>query len=347
MSDENNSPFMGFLERHDQETWWSVVHNLAPSMHEVDRDATKIWFHFWPLWLHGMVVEADANPRLLEELEFKGNARLSEQIDSSHHFIYGHRYWPQVKVAISAHAASQTAPESLDLTDQIRAVAAQVAGEVKVDQALLLGIASIGFMTLQQVGSESFDAAPGKLHISDWAVRRSPQSILAARAKNDTGGLLGWLKGLKRDYTITFNEGFKAAKFQLIEGVHLTQASMTDQADHPYVDGRCVPGDGPLPTECRSAACGTCWVGVIGGNEHLSAVNPLERRRLTRFGYTDTDEARPLIRLACKARATGNVTVVVPPWNAIAGNYLEGRQIAIGGYASSPDEEVIFKPRRH
>ena len=37
------------------------------------------------------------------------------------------------------------------------------------------------------------------------------------------------------------------------------------------------------------------------------------RRRLTRFGYTDTDEARPLIRLACKAQASGNVSVVVPP----------------------------------
>ena len=122
---------------------------------------------------------------------------------------------------------------------------------------------------------------------------------------------------------------------------------MTDQADHPYANIRCAPGDGPLPTECRSAACGTCWVGILGGNDRLSPVNPLERRRIARFGYIDTDEARPVIRLACKAKASGNVSVVVPPWNAVAGRYLEGRQIAVGGHSSSPDEETVFRPRRH
>jgi ferredoxin len=108
-----------------------------------------------------------------------------------------------------------------------------------------------------------------------------------------------------------------------------------------------VPGDGPLPTECRSAACGTCWIGVLGGNERLSPMQPLERRRLARFGYIDTDEARPIIRLACKAHAHGNATLAVPPWNAIAGNYLQGKKIAIGGHAASAEEEAVAKPRRH
>ena len=261
--------------------------------------------------------------------------------------LYGHRYWPQVKVAVAEHAASQGAPESLDLTDQIRSVAAQVAASTKVDESLLIGITAIGFMTLQQVGADAFKAAEGKLHISDWARKRSPQSALSNRAKDDGGGLLAYLKGLKKDYTITFNEGFKTAKFKLIEGVQLTQASMIDQADHPYADSRCEPGDGPLPTECRSAACGTCWIGVLGGNNRLSAVNPLEQRRIARFGYIDTEEARPLIRLACKAHATGNVTVVVPSWNAVAGNYLQGKDIAIGGHAATPDEQPVVEPRRH
>ncbi|HEX9698255.1 MAG TPA: hypothetical protein VGD06_02245 [Acidobacteriota bacterium] len=346
-SDAKSSPFLAFLGRHDQNAWWSAVHNLAPSIHEVDRDATRIWFYFWPLWLRQMLQEAAFDPRLLEELEFKGNARLEEQIDNSHAFVYGHRYWPQVKAAVAEHAASQAAPESLDLTDQIRAVARRVAAESRVDESLLLGITAIAFMTLQQVGPEAFAAAPGKLQISDWARRRSPERVLKDRARNDGGGLLGWLKGLKRDYTITFHEGFKTGKFQLIEGVQLTQASMTDQADHPYADSRCVPGEGPIPTECRSAACGTCWIGVLGGNERLSPVQPLEGRRVKRFGYVDTDEARPIIRLACKARASGNVTIAIPPWNAIAGRYLEGKRIAIGGHAASPDEEILSQPRRH
>lgn len=347
MSSENSTPFMGFLSRHDQDAWWSTVQNLAPSIHEVDRDAVKIWFYFWPLWLRQMVDDAEADPALLDKLEFKGSARLEEHIGSSHAFVYGHRYWPQVKAAVHEHAASQTAPESLDLADQIRTIATEVAGAAKVDVSLVVGITAIGLMTLRQVGSEAFDAAEGKLHISGWAGRRSPQKIIADRARNDGGGIVGYFKGLKREYTIRFNEGFKNATFKLIHGVQLTQASMSDQADHPYADSRCVPGDGPLPTECRSAACGTCWVGVLGGNDRLSAVNPLERRRLARFGYIDTDESRPLIRLACKAQAIGNVTVVVPTWNAVAGRYLEGKPIAIGGHASQAGEEAIAKPRRH
>lgn len=347
MSGESVSPFTGFLNKHDQDAWWAVVHKLTPSIHEVDRNATHIWFYFWPLWLRGMVREAQDNAKLFEELEVNGNPDLAAQIDSSHAFVYGHRWWPQVKEAVVRHAASQSAPESLDLSDQIRTVAKAVAAHVKVDESLLIGITAIGFMTLQQVGPEALAAAEGKLSISDWARRKSPQRVLADRARNDGGGLLGWLKGLKRDFTITFNEGFKTGRFKLIEGVHITQASMTDQSEHPYADSRCVPGDGPIPTECRSAACGTCWVGVLGGNERLSPMQPLERRRLARFGYIDTEEARPIIRLACKAHAHGNATLAVPRWNAIAGNYLLGKKIAIGGHAATPDEETISKPRRH
>ncbi len=347
MSSEKSNPFMSFLSLHDQDAWWSTVHNLAPAIHDVDRDAVKIWFHFWPLWVRKMVRDAETNPRLFEELDFNGNARLEEHIDSSHVFVYGHRYWPEVKAAASEHASLQTAPESLDLADQIRTIAAQVAGTAKVDLSLLLGITAIGLMTLRQVGPEAFDAAEGKIHISKWARRRSPQKILTDRAKNDGGGLLDYLKGLRREYTIRFNEGFRSATFKLIHGVQLTQASTIGQADYPYADSRCLPGDGPIPTQCRSAACGTCWVGILGGNDRLSAVNPLERRRIARFGYIDTDEARPLIRLACKAQATGNVTIVIPTWNAVAGRYLEGKQIAIGGHAAALDEEAVAKPRRH
>lgn len=345
MSNEENSPFIAFLSNHDQDAWWSAVQNLP--MHAVDRDATRIWFHFWPLWLRDMLAAAESAPQLLREVDMKGNPRLDEQVDSSHTFVYGHRYWPQVKRAIADRASSETAPESLDLNDQIRGVARDVSGEVKADASLLCGITAIGFMTLKQVGLEAFKAAPGDVHISGWARKKSPHSVLRDRAKNTGGGLLGFLKGLKQDYTIRFDEGFKGATFKLIEGQELTQASMTDQADHPYADSRCMPGDGPIPTECRSAACGTCWFGVLGGNERLSQVNPLEGRRVKRFGYIDTDEARPLIRLACKAKATGNVTVAVPPWSAVAGRWLEGKKSAVGGSSATSDEETVQKPRRH
>ena len=37
------------------------------------------------------------------------------------------------------------------------------------------------------------------------------------------------------------------------------------------------------------------------------------------FGYDQTDSDNPLIRLACQAKAYGNVTLVIPPWNAVFG----------------------------
>jgi hypothetical protein len=37
------------------------------------------------------------------------------------------------------------------------------------------------------------------------------------------------------------------------------------------------------------------------------------------FGYINSTEARPVIRLACMALASGNVTIVIPPWNGFVG----------------------------
>jgi hypothetical protein len=37
------------------------------------------------------------------------------------------------------------------------------------------------------------------------------------------------------------------------------------------------------------------------------------------FGYIDTPDERPVIRLACQARVSGAVSIVIPPWNGIIG----------------------------
>jgi hypothetical protein len=42
-----------------------------------------------------------------------------------------------------------------------------------------------------------------------------------------------------------------------------------------------------------------------------------ERRRMKVFGYLDSAEERPLIRLACQAKAHGAVSIVIPPWNGV------------------------------
>ena len=81
--------------------------------------------------------------------------------------------------------------------------------------------------------------------------------------------------------------------------------------------------EGPIPVECRSASCGTCWVGVLGGAEKLSDVAVREGKQIKEFGYIDTTEPKPLIRLACQAKTYGAVSIVIPPWNAVFGKYLK------------------------
>ena len=79
-----------------------------------------------------------------------------------------------------------------------------------------------------------------------------------------------------------------------------------------------------MPVECLSASCGTCWVGVLGGQEKLSEVAPRERRSMKVFGYNQPDDEKPFLRLSCQAKAFGNATIVIPPWNAVFGKKVRG-----------------------
>jgi ferredoxin len=347
MSNNEQRSLKEFLSRHDEPAWLAALSRLSPSIHEVDRDATRIWFAFWPLWLSDALQQTESIDKLVRALDLKGEYRLRDQIDSSHVFLYGHRYWPEVKSAV-VELDKGGFSEDVSLDALIEQVATGVATANGGDVSLYLGITAVALMTLQQVGSEAIAAAPGRVQLSASSLRRTPTQIIAARAKNDGKGLAGLFKGIRREYTITFDENVRSAKFKLIGGLEMTTASMIDPRDHSeYADSRCRPGDGPIPTECRSGACGTCWVGVLGGNERLSDVSPLEARRMKRFGYIESDDHRPVIRLACKAQASGNVTVVVPPWSGVFGNYLQDKEAGIGGSAASPDEEHMADPRRH
>jgi len=310
--------FEAFLNRHDDNAWREIVHTLLPSIHEVDRTATQIWFYFFPLALLRALQQAGDPEQLARKLSLSGKFLLRDQVDGSHAFLYGHRYWPQVKTAVSELAASTNAPASLDLATQISGVAASVASRIKVDASLVTGITAVAFMTLQQVGAAVFKSAPGAVrNLSD----KTPEQILRDRARDDRQPFLTSLFNPDKIFSINFDERDPAAKFKLINTQHLTTAAANDKRDHHSRDPRCVIGEGPIPVECRSAACGTCWVGVLGGSEKLSEVAALEWRKIAEFGYIDTDEPRPLIRLACQAQAYGNVTIVIPPWNGVFGKF--------------------------
>jgi ferredoxin len=146
----------------------------------------------------------------------------------------------------------------------------------------------------------------------------SPHQVLGARARDDWQGILGFARGLRKQWSVTFDEADPGARFALIDGQEIATAAQTDKRDYHSRDARCTPHEGPIPVECGAASCGTCWVGVLGGSEKLSPVNERdERTRMRVFGYLDSTEERPLIRLACQARAHGAVSIVIPPWNGV------------------------------
>lgn len=321
MRAENEALFLAFLNRHDDEAWSAILDRLAPAIHEVDRNATRIWHHFFPLALQRVLSNASDLPALVRKLFLDGNYLLNTQIDSSHGFLYGHRYWPDVKRAVLDYVASESPPPSLDLATQIQDVAARVAKQVGRDVSVIVGITAVAFMTLQQVGVEAFRSSPGTVTLSPRFHEKPPEEIVRARNRPERHSLKEVLSG-RKFYTVTFDERLDDATFRVIHSQELTTGAYRDKPYYTWHDPRCKEGEGPIPVQCRSASCGTCWVGVLAGAENLSPVGRLEAMRMKAFGYIETDDPQPLIRLACQAQAYGRVSIVIPPWNGIVGKYL-------------------------
>jgi ferredoxin len=334
--------FQSFLKQHDAAAWQRTIETLRAAIHEVDRNATQIWFHFFPLELAEAIAETDDLAQLVLTLRLEGNFRLADQVDSSHWFLYGHRHWPQVKAAIVERAESRAAPLSLDLAAVVREIAANVVRRVLEGKTrptsvdLVLGIAAVGLMTLQQVGLAAFrlDGSEGPTsrlrqgygaqQAGHDAQNKTPDQIVAARKKSDSQGIAGMFRGIRAQYTVTFDERQRDARFTVINQQHLTTASANDTRDYSNELRGTV--EGPIPAQCRTASCGTCWVGILGGIENLSEVDAHEKKRMKEFGYIDTPEPKPVIRLACQALASGNVTIVIPPWNGFIGKRKGSRE---------------------
>jgi ferredoxin len=319
------TPLERLLLKTDEEVWSATLTVLLRSIHEVDRAATEIWFAFYPLGLFRALQESPAPDQLTQRLLLQGRFYLKDQIDSSHTFLYGHRYWPKVKRAVEEHAASYSGEDNLQLADQILMVAHSVAKAAKVDDSLVVGICAVGFMTLTQVGLAAFKASPGTMLLDSKHAKRSAEQILRDRAKDDSQGLLGFLRTVNKRWTVTYDENDDAATYKLNNMQDLAWGAADDRTRNwREIDPRRI--EGPIPVECRSASCGTCWVGVLGGTEKLSPVAAREGKKIKEFGYIDTTEAQPVIRLACQAQAQGAVSIVIPPWNGVFGKYLNARK---------------------
>ena len=312
--------FLAFLAQHDDQAWHRAVDRLQAAMHPVDRDATRAWFHLYPLRLQRALDGAGDPVALARHLRLAGRWRLADQRDTSHHFLFGHRYWPEVGDTLRRFAGGPVAPGSLDLAAQVQEVARLVAASLRVEVSWVVGITAIALRTLQQVGL----AESGGARVQHPQLRGEdhPDRIVRRRERDGAPRWFGFLRGGRRRWAVTFDERQPVRSFPLIDSQHLTTAAALDARDYRSVDRRC--SEGPIPVQCRSCSCGTCWVGVISGKEHLSPVDAREHTTIGALGYIATDESRPIVRLACMAQASGPVTIVIPPWNGQIGARLAG-----------------------
>lgn len=314
--------FESFLNKFNEKQWLGVLTSILPEIHEVDRNAAQIWFRFYPLELFRYLQSAEDREKAIQQFVMQGDYELKSQIDSSHRFLYGHRFWKETKAAIVKHAESFTG-ENGDLANEIRAIAQNAATDAKTTADLTLGITAVGLMTLVQVGLDAFKASTGTVSIDPRMKNQSPNKIVEERAKDDSQGILGFLKTVNKEWTVKYIDDTDSGKFKLMSDEEIASGAARDQSKN-WVERDFRRGEGVIPVECRSAACGTCWVGVIGGAEKLSDVAPRERKQMKIFGYNQGGEARPIMRLACQARAEGAVSIVIPPWNGVFGKKIYG-----------------------
>src|SRR5438270_449206 len=80
--------------------------------------------------------KAEGRTRLAQELLMQGKWFLKDQVDSSHTFLYGHRFWPEVKRAVTRAAESKEPHASHTLAGVVREVAHAVAAERGTDESL-------------------------------------------------------------------------------------------------------------------------------------------------------------------------------------------------------------------
>ena len=312
--------FTESLRKFSETDWLAAVGAIVPDIHEVDRNAAQIWFRFHPLALRQFLETVEDREKAERKLAMQGDFDLKDQIDSSHDFLYGHRFWGETKIAVEQLAADFNGAK-IELKSLFEQIAQKVSEKTKADKSLTLGIAAAGLMTLNQVGFEAFKNATGTSKQPSGLMTKSPDQIVAERAKDDSQGIFGFLKTVNKKYTVVWQDAKGAGEFPLTSGAELATASALEQTQNwKQRDERCW--EGVIPVECRSASCGTCWIGILEGEEKLSEVQRLERKQMKIFGYNQPDDAKPFLRLACQAKADGNVSIVIPNWNGVFGKKI-------------------------
>ncbi len=82
-------PFEQFLNQHDEEAWSATLATLMRSVHEVDRNATQIWFAFYPLSLFRALQDSDDREKLARQLLLQGQTRSTPRMHFSTDIVFG------------------------------------------------------------------------------------------------------------------------------------------------------------------------------------------------------------------------------------------------------------------
>ncbi|MFN8005817.1 MAG: 2Fe-2S iron-sulfur cluster-binding protein [Terriglobia bacterium] len=306
-----------FLSIQSEAQWEELLNELIPFVHPVDQEATRIWFSFWPLKLSRILHGSPDPTPTIKRLQLDGRYRLDQQIDSSISFFYAACYWEIVKQAILDASVSKRFPEGVTLLETVRTISEQVAAFCRAPESITLGITAAGVMMVRQVGIKSFET-----HVKRDSKIKEPlpvERVLSARKVQESGGGISRLFGIRnKKHRVHFEEGKSEQSFVAMQGQDLSMASELDKRNFRHQDQRRIYG--PIPAECRSGACGYCWIGVISGKENLSELTAFEQKRLVYFGYHEKPApvgSHPNVRLACQSKCHGSVHIVIPPWNGV------------------------------
>ncbi|MFT3745895.1 MAG: 2Fe-2S iron-sulfur cluster-binding protein [Pyrinomonadaceae bacterium] len=320
-----------YLSKFSEADWLAAVDELLPCVHDVDKDALQIWFRFYPLDLKRYLDTTEDRAAAELGVALQGKFGLEDKIDSSHSFLYGHRHWKTVKAAIEAETVVFK-DETPTLIEEVKAIGMAVAEKLHVERQMINAMVIIGLATLNQVGVDAFKAAAGEVEQPTGIMAKSPNAVIAERAKDDSQGVFGFLKSVDKKFSVAWQNAAGSGKFAVVNDQEVSSGSSADRSQNwQKTDERCW--EGVIPVECVAASCGTCWVGVLGGAEKLTAVSRRERRAMEVFGYNQPEGDHPNLRLACQAKATGNATIVIPAWNAVFGKKVRGNV-----------EDVVLEP---
>ena len=217
-----------YLSKFTEAEWLTAVENLLTCIHEVDRNAVQIWFRFYPLSLKQFIDAAEDRDATLHGIVMQGDFELKGQIDTSHRFLYGHRHWKTVKAAIEAEAVVFT-DQTHNLTEEIKQIAMLVGEKLQVERQMVNALVAIGLMTLNQVGLDAFKSAPGEVEKPSGIMAKSPNAVIAERAKDDSQGLLGFLKTINKKFSVNYIAAHGGGKFPVMNEQEITSASANDR----------------------------------------------------------------------------------------------------------------------